>query len=98
MPIYEFECSRCEDQFEELMRLSDPDPDCPACGAQVRKLISNTSFKLKGSGWYATDYASPPASSGREESSESSEKSGATDHSSTGKKTASGSETESSAT
>jgi len=59
MPIYEYQCGGCDSIFEELMRLSDPDPACPDCGAsEVRKLMSNTSFQLKGSGWYVTDYKS----------------------------------------
>jgi len=65
MPIFEYECQSCSDRFEELMRRTDPDPACPACGAtNVRRLISNTSFQLKGSGWYATDYASKSRSNG----------------------------------
>lgn len=61
MPIYEYECRECGHEFEELMRYSDPDPACPACGQdEVQKLISHTSFQLKGAGWYATDYKAKP--------------------------------------
>jgi putative FmdB family regulatory protein len=58
MPIYEFECAACGHRFEELMRLSDPDPlDCPSCGApQVRKRMSAPQFRLAGAGWYETDF------------------------------------------
>jgi putative FmdB family regulatory protein len=58
MPIYEYACESCGHRFDLLQRLSDPDPDaCPACGrADVRRLISLSSFHLKGSGWYVTDY------------------------------------------
>ncbi len=58
MPIYEFECTACDHRFEELMRLSDPDPTvCPSCGAaQVRKRLSAPQFRLAGGGWYETDF------------------------------------------
>lgn len=60
MPIYEYECSRCEHRFEELIRLSDPEPEaCPACGqSSVRRRISAPSFRLAGTGWYETDFKS----------------------------------------
>ena len=45
--------------------MSDPNPPCPDCGDEnVTKLISNTSFHLKGNGWYATDYGRPSTSNG----------------------------------
>src|SRR5262245_33379673 len=57
MPIYEYRCEKCGD-FEQTQRISDPPLDrCPTCRRKVRRLISNTSFQLKGSGWYVTDYA-----------------------------------------
>ena len=57
MPIYEYRCEHCGD-FEEMQRITDPPlPRCPRCKRKVRRLISNTSFQLKGSGWYVTDYA-----------------------------------------
>ena len=57
MPIYEYRCEHCGD-FEEMQRITDPPlPRCPKCHRKVRRLISNTSFQLKGSGWYVTDYA-----------------------------------------
>ena len=57
MPIYEYQCEHCG-VFEEMQRISDPPLGrCPTCKRKVRRLISNTSFQLKGSGWYATDYA-----------------------------------------
>ena len=57
MPIYEYQCEKCEKVEEILMRFSDPEPeDCTFCGGPVRKLLSQTSFALKGSGWYVTDY------------------------------------------
>ncbi|HEV7732988.1 MAG TPA: zinc ribbon domain-containing protein [Candidatus Binatia bacterium] len=56
MPIYEYRCEHCGD-FEQNQRISDPPlSKCPKCRRKVRKLISSTSFQLKGSGWYVTDY------------------------------------------
>jgi putative FmdB family regulatory protein len=57
MPIYEYKCDSCGKVEELLMKISDPDPvGCSACGGPVNKLISQSSFALKGSGWYVTDY------------------------------------------
>ena len=57
MPIYEYACKRCGN-FEIMQRITeDPLKKCPTCGAKVSKLISPSAFHLKGSGWYATDYA-----------------------------------------
>jgi putative FmdB family regulatory protein len=58
MPIYEFQCTACGHRFDELMRLSDPDPAaCPACGAaQVQRQVTAPSFRLAGAGWYETDF------------------------------------------
>ena len=57
MPIYEYRCEHCGD-FEEMQRITDPPLGrCPKCRRKVKRLISNTSFQLKGTGWYVTDYA-----------------------------------------
>src|SRR5437588_5996681 len=57
MPIYEYRCEHCG-VFEEMQRITDPPlARCPTCKRKVRRLISATSFQLKGSGWYVTDYA-----------------------------------------
>jgi len=57
MPLYEYACESCNRTFEVMQRISEsPLTQCPECGASVRKLISRTSFQLKGTGWYATDY------------------------------------------
>jgi putative FmdB family regulatory protein len=57
MPIYEYHCSKCGD-FETMQKMSDkPLTTCPTCRRKVTKLISSTTFHLKGSGWYVTDYA-----------------------------------------
>ncbi|HXJ35346.1 MAG TPA: zinc ribbon domain-containing protein [Candidatus Eisenbacteria bacterium] len=57
MPIYEYECGKCG-VFEHSQRITDAAlTKCPTCRRKVRRIISNTSFQLKGSGWYVTDYA-----------------------------------------
>ena len=57
MPIYEYICQRCGD-FEVTQKIKDkPLTRCPTCKGKVKKLISNTSFQLKGTGWYITDYS-----------------------------------------
>ena len=58
MPIYEYECMSCGATTEAMQKFSDcPLTTCSECGGQLKKLISNTSFVLKGTGWYKTDYA-----------------------------------------
>lgn len=58
MPIYEYRCTACGHDLEKLQRLGDlPLTDCPACGkAKLRRLVSAAGFRLKGSGWYETDF------------------------------------------
>ena len=57
MPIYEYQCEKCG-EFEVTQRITEgPLKKCPTCKRKVKKLISSTSFHLKGSGWYVTDYA-----------------------------------------
>jgi putative FmdB family regulatory protein len=57
MPIYEYQCEKCG-TFEATQRITEnPLNKCPSCKGKVKKLISNTSFQLKGTGWYITDYA-----------------------------------------
>ena len=58
MPIYEYQCQACQHELEALQKLSDaPLEDCPACGASaLRKKISAAAFRLKGGGWYETDF------------------------------------------
>lgn len=56
MPIYEYRCEKCG-VFEQTQRITDPALErCPTCRRKVRRLISHTSFQLKGGGWYVTDY------------------------------------------
>jgi putative FmdB family regulatory protein len=58
MPIYEYRCHDCEQIFEEWQKdFTERSVDCPVCGNRAERIISNTSFVLKGSGWYVTDYA-----------------------------------------
>jgi putative FmdB family regulatory protein len=65
MPIYEYQCDECGHLFEEMKKRTDPEPaECPQCGApKPRRAISRTGFKLKGNGWYVTDYKSNGGSS-----------------------------------
>ena len=58
MPIYEYRCEKCGSHFEVIQKFSDkPLKFCSSCKGRLTKLISQTSFQLKGSGWYVTDYA-----------------------------------------
>jgi len=58
MPIYEYQCESCGHELEKLQRISDdPLKDCPDCGAaELRRLVSAAGFRLKGAGWYETDF------------------------------------------
>ena len=58
MPIYGYSCDSCEHTFDALQKMSDPKlVDCPACGKpSLRKLLSAPKFRLKGDGWYETDF------------------------------------------
>ncbi|HHO75874.1 MAG TPA: zinc ribbon domain-containing protein [Deltaproteobacteria bacterium] len=58
MPIYEYKCLKCNHEFEAMQKFSESAISmCPNCSGPVKKLISRSSFHLKGSGWYLTDYA-----------------------------------------
>jgi putative FmdB family regulatory protein len=58
MPIYEYQCESCGTIVENWQKISDPPLEtCSSCGGKMKKLISQSSFHLKGSGWYVTDYA-----------------------------------------
>jgi putative regulatory protein, FmdB family len=60
MPVYEYECLKCGKNFEELQSITDkPLKICRFCGGDTRRLISQTSFSLKGSGWYKDGYSTP---------------------------------------
>ncbi|ORU91670.1 MAG: transcriptional regulator [Cycloclasticus sp. symbiont of Bathymodiolus heckerae] len=60
MPIYEYQCSACEQRSEALRKISDePLTKCPKCGEDaLSKLVSAAGFRLKGNGWYETDFKS----------------------------------------
>jgi len=58
MPIYEYECTKCGRIEEALQKFSDkPLKKCHHCSGKLHKLVSQSSFQLKGTGWYVTDYA-----------------------------------------
>ena len=59
MPVYEYECTKCGHHMEVWQKISDaPLECCDVCNGKIKKLISQSSFHLKGTGWYVTDYAS----------------------------------------
>lgn len=59
MPVYEYECKECDRVFEVQQKMTDkPLSNCPECQAPVKKLMSMSSFQLKGGGWYADGYSS----------------------------------------
>jgi putative FmdB family regulatory protein len=66
MPIYEYACDKCSSEFEVEQRITDdPVKSCPMCRSRkVRRLISQTSFVLKGGGWYSDLYSSPGGKDG----------------------------------
>ncbi len=72
MPIYEYECEACGKVVEKWQKISEaPLTTCEECGGKLHKLISMSSFHLKGSGWYVTDYARKSSSSNASSSSSS---------------------------
>lgn len=60
MPIYEYACQNCRHELEALQKISDPPlQECPECGRpELQKKISAAGFRLKGGGWYETDFKS----------------------------------------
>jgi len=66
MPIYEYRCNACEQIFEEWTTScseSDESIKCPVCGGEAGRIISNTTFVLKGGGWYVSEYGKNSAAS-----------------------------------
>jgi len=58
MPLYEYHCSKCAETFEVMRKFSDPPlTEHEGCGGALERLLSAPAFQLKGTGWYATDYA-----------------------------------------
>ena len=62
MPIYEYRCQKCQHEMEIIQKMSDEAlTTCPDCGKEgLTKLISRSSFQLKGTGWYQSDFKNPP--------------------------------------
>lgn len=77
MPIYEYKCQKCGKQFEAFQGITDPElKSCQFCKGKVHKLMSLSSFSLKGTGWYATDYkGKKPVVTAKNEKSETCESS-----------------------
>ena len=102
MPIYEYQCDSCGHELEKLQRMSDnPLRDCPDCGeAELRRLVSAAGFRLKGAGWYETDFKKGDKKnlhdSGSSKSTSSSKSKPAAEKSATAKKAESKSTTTSS--
>ena len=75
MPLYEYRCAKCAKTFEVMRKFSDPPlTEHEGCGGTVERLLSAPAFQLKGTGWYATDYAksgAKPAPSGESKSGDS---------------------------
>lgn len=75
MPIYEYKCLKCNKNHEVMQKFSDaPLTTCPDCSGEMKKLISNTSFVLKGTGWYVTDYGSPERKNAMDSEKDASDK------------------------
>ena len=66
MPIYEYCCEDCQQIFEEWQKdFQDREKICPVCGGTSQRLISNTSYVLKGGGWYASGYSKESGGNGK---------------------------------
>src|SRR3954471_17175540 len=79
MPIYEYVCKQCGKPTDILQKMNDPAPEsCPSCGAKgpLERMISRTSFVLKGGGWYSDLYGSSKKEAKKEGGAESSSGSG----------------------
>jgi putative FmdB family regulatory protein len=75
MPIYEYECTKCGNIKEALQKFSDkPLTKCKHCSGKLNKLVSQSTFHLKGTGWYVTDYADKSKNSDSKNSDKSSQK------------------------
>lgn len=68
MPIYEYCCEDCRQIFEEWQKdFQDKGKTCPVCGGTAQRLISNTSFVLKGGGWFASGYSKEAGGNGKKD-------------------------------
>ena len=71
MPIYEYVCEKCGAQIEVMQKITDePLKKCQHCRGKLEKIFSRTSFQLKGSGWYMTDYSKKSGSGSTAKSKE----------------------------
>jgi putative FmdB family regulatory protein len=72
MPLYEYQCAKCGGIEEAIQKFSDaPLTTCRHCSGKLTKLISQSSFHLKGTGWYVTDYSKKPADASTSKNSDS---------------------------
>ncbi|MHB1661136.1 MAG: FmdB family zinc ribbon protein [bacterium] len=78
MPIREYKCKECGNYMEVIQGVNEkPLEACPKCGGKLEKLISNSSFVLKGSGWYKTDYGSSTSAASENKTKKSKDESAA---------------------
>lgn len=71
MPIYEYECQKCNARQEVFQKVSDKPPKkCSQCGGRVERVVSVAAIQFKGSGWYVTDYAGGPRKAAEKAESE----------------------------
>ena len=95
MPIYEYQCHKCG-IIEVTQRITQKAlTKCPTCKSKIKKLISNTSFQLKGTGWYITDYARKGQTNGESKSDDGSKSSSSESKSDSSSKSAASSESKS---
>lgn len=99
MPVYEYACGACGHEFEEWQKISDPPvKKCPKCGKQkVERLISRSSFQLKGGGWYSDLYSSAKPGAGKSDAKSESKTESSSSSSSDTKSTKSETKSESKA-
>ena len=96
MPIYDYACEKCEREFEVEQRITDdPLKTCPECKSRkIKRLISQTSFVLKGSGWYSDLYSSSKGDKSEAKDSDKSSKSDSSETKSDDKKSDKGDKSE----
>ncbi|MGK0297633.1 MAG: putative FmdB family regulatory protein [Gammaproteobacteria bacterium] len=85
VPIYEYQCEACSHKFEIIQKLSDDRLTiCPECKqSKLRKMVTSASFRLKGTGWYATDFKDKKPSQKPDETNKKAETTGKSDGAST---------------